>query len=194
MGDHQNGGALLVQGTEQFHHFLAMNGIQVAGRFVGQDQRLVADHCAGNRYALLLPAGQLARSVLGAVRHAHAIHHLGNLLLALAGGHLVVEQGQLDVLGHRQFVDQVEALENEADVLLADRTEALLGVTGNVFVEKPVIAATATNSPWSTSKLTPFRATVSTSSVRYTLYRSCIFSIAFFLCQASSRTSRSRPV
>jgi hypothetical protein len=39
--------------------------------------------------------------------------------LALGGRHAAVDQRQLDVLEHRQVADQVEALEDEADLAVA---------------------------------------------------------------------------
>lgn len=39
VGDHHDGGALLVQLGEQIHHLLAVLGIKVASRLVGEDGR-----------------------------------------------------------------------------------------------------------------------------------------------------------
>jgi hypothetical protein len=43
----------------------------------------------------------------------------------------VVQQGKLDILANRQFVDQVEALEDEADVALAGFRQLGFGQAGN---------------------------------------------------------------
>ncbi len=48
--------------------FFRRCAIEVAGRFVGDDQRRVGDDCAGNRDALLLSARQLRRIVMRTVR------------------------------------------------------------------------------------------------------------------------------
>ncbi len=56
----------------------------------------------------------------GAVGDAHAVHYLGDAPFTLTGRHVVVEQRELDVFCNVQLVDQVKALENEADILLAD--------------------------------------------------------------------------
>ena len=50
----------------------------------------------------------------------HALHDLRHLLLALGGRNVQIAQRQLDVLIDIEFVDQVEALEYEADVALAE--------------------------------------------------------------------------
>src|SRR3546814_7554632 len=60
---------------------------------------------------------------------------------ALACRHIVIEQRQLDILAHRQFIDQVEALEDEADRGLADLGEAALGQPRDLFAVKNIRAA-----------------------------------------------------
>jgi hypothetical protein len=45
----------------------------------------------------------------------------------LGGGDIVVEQSELDILADGELVDQIEALEDEADILLADLGELRLG-------------------------------------------------------------------
>ena len=46
VGDHHDGGALLVELGEQVHHLLAVLGVEVAGGFVGEDELGVGDHGA----------------------------------------------------------------------------------------------------------------------------------------------------
>src|SRR3546814_17547649 len=60
---------------------------------------------------------------------------------ALACRHIVIEQRQPDILAHRQFIDQVEALEDEADRGLADLGEAALGQPRDLFAVKTIRAA-----------------------------------------------------
>jgi len=50
------------------------------------------------------------------VADADALQRLGHPLAPLGGGNLAVEQGDLDVLGHGQVVDEIEALEDKADL------------------------------------------------------------------------------
>ncbi len=140
MRHHQNRRAFLVEGAKHLHDFLPVRGIEVAGRFVSQDERLITDDRACYGDALLLSAGQLSRHVLRSVRDAHTIHGFGDTLLAFAGRHVVIEQRQLDVLGDGQLVDQVEVLEDEADVLLADLAALLLRISSDILVKEEVIA------------------------------------------------------
>ena len=72
-----------VQLLEQVHHRFAVLRVEVAGRLVGEQDRRLAAHGAGDGDALLLTAGELAGQVLGAVRHADALERRGHALLAL---------------------------------------------------------------------------------------------------------------
>ena len=147
VGDHHDGGALLVQLGEQIHHLLAVLGIKVASRLVGEDELGVGDHGAGDGDALLLSARELLREVLGAVGDGHSLHHGRDPLLALRGADVQVAQRQLYVFIDVQLVDEVEALEHEADVALAELgallllqaadllSEQLIGALGGIIQE-----------------------------------------------------------
>ena len=119
VGHHDDGRAFLVELAEHAHDLLAVRGVEVAGRLVGQDQLGLADQGAGDGDALLLAARQLRRPMLGAVRDADLVEHSLDPLPALRCRVIVIEQRELDILAHRKLVDQVEALEDEADVALA---------------------------------------------------------------------------
>ena len=119
--DHANGRALAMQVLEQFHDGFAVARVQIAGGLVGQQDGGLSAQSAGHRHALLLTAGELRRIVPDAVGHADALQRLHHALLAIRRRHfLPVGQRQFDVLIHRQVADQVETLEDEADLLIAD--------------------------------------------------------------------------
>ena len=84
VGDHDDGRAFLVELAEHPHHLLAVGGVEVAGRLVGEDQLGLADQRAGDGDALLLATRQLGRAVLGAVGDADLVEHLVDARLALA--------------------------------------------------------------------------------------------------------------
>src|SRR5258708_35070181 len=54
---------------------------------------------------------------------------------------LVVEQRQFDILGDVQLVDQIEALEDEADGVLAQLGELCLRTACDVLIAEPIFAA-----------------------------------------------------
>ena len=59
MGHHDDGRPLAVQFAEQAHHLLAVLGIQVSRRLVGQNQLRTGHDGTGNGRALLLSSGNL---------------------------------------------------------------------------------------------------------------------------------------
>ena len=61
MGHHDDGRPLAVQFAEQAHHLLAVLGIQVSRRLVGQNQLRTGHDGTGDGRALLLSSGNLAR-------------------------------------------------------------------------------------------------------------------------------------
>jgi hypothetical protein len=65
-------------------HPLAGHLVQRAKRLVHQQQRRGEGERAGNRHALLHPAGQLVRVALGELGEAHQVEHLLRAL-CLAG-------------------------------------------------------------------------------------------------------------
>ena len=63
--DQQHGRAAFLTDLPQgIQHQLARLGVEVAGRFVGEDQRRVVRQRTGNRDTLLLAARQLGRTVV----------------------------------------------------------------------------------------------------------------------------------
>ena len=94
--------------------------VEVAGRLVGQDQRRVGHQRPGDRDPLLLTAGHLTRPVLGPVGQPDPGQRLHRPLPALGLVHPGVAQRQLDVAPGRHRGQQVELLEDEPDLLVAD--------------------------------------------------------------------------
>ena len=109
-----------MQFAQQVHHRFAIRGVQVSGRLIREQNGWIAAQGASHRDALLLTAGELRRIVLHAMRHADALQRLMHALLALRAGHAAIGERQLDVLIHRQIADQVERLEDEADLAIAN--------------------------------------------------------------------------
>jgi hypothetical protein len=78
--------------------------------------------------------------VLHAVRHTDPLESLLHAVLALFGGHAPVGEGQLDVLVDRQVADQVERLEDEADLAVADAGPLGEREVGHLLLVQHVLA------------------------------------------------------
>src|SRR5437773_9123541 len=80
---HADRGAGPVQLAQEIHHRLAAARIEVPGRLVGEQDERFAGHRARHGDALLLAARELAREVLGAMRHPDAFERRFDPLPAL---------------------------------------------------------------------------------------------------------------
>ena len=95
-------------------------GVEVPGGLVRQDDGGIVHQGAGDGDALALTAGQLVGLVVHALPEFDRLQRLHGALLALGGGRSVVDQGQLDVVQGGGPGEQVEGLEDEADLLVPD--------------------------------------------------------------------------
>src|SRR5271168_2781493 len=120
VGHHANGGAIAMQVAQQLHDRFAVFRVQVTSRLVGHQNERIANQRTGHSYALLLTAGELRRVVPEAVGHADAFEGVLDLLLALGGARAAIGQRQLDVFVDGEVADEVERLEDEADLAIAD--------------------------------------------------------------------------
>ena len=93
---------------EQVHDRVAVLGVEVARRFVGEQHGRIAGQRAGDGDPLLLAAGELRGKMLGAVGHADFFERLVDPLFTLGGGHAAVGQRKVHVFINRQVADQVE--------------------------------------------------------------------------------------
>ena len=130
----------LVQLGEELHHFRAVLRVQVTGRLVGKDNLRSGDYRAGYGDALLLTTGELLRIMLGAVADVHPLQDGSNHFLALGWLHTEVGEREFDILEDVQFVYQVEALEDEADIALANLRALLFFEVANFFVAQVIVA------------------------------------------------------
>ena len=121
--DEERAVLLLGQRAEHLEDLAADLRVEVRGRLVGEQDRRLARQGPGDRDALLLAAGEIARQEALAVGQAHGVEHA--LGLGPRGGALEALDVQrvLDVLERRERGEEVELLEDEADRLLADRRQ-----------------------------------------------------------------------
>ena len=140
VGDHDDRRPFAVQFRKKFHYLLSVFRIEVSGRLVGQYELRVGDDGACDGYALLLTAGELLREVFGAVRDVHAVQNFGHAASALRSLHAQIDERQLDILEDVKFVDEVERLEYEADIALAEQRAILFTESGDLLPEQGVAA------------------------------------------------------
>ena len=144
MRDDDHRRLVLGQLAQDAQHLAGQLGVKGRGRLIKAEDVRVQRQCAGNRHALLLPAGKLVRVVVLPVRKPHLRQqglclrfNVGQNLppvLLVVGALLRQELArQHDVLQRRVLGKQVEALEHKAEVqpLFADGFFALrFGVGG----------------------------------------------------------------
>ena len=97
VGYHYDSGALLVQFRKQFHHLLAILGIQISSRLIGKNQLRMRKDGTGDGGALLLTARKLRWEMLGTMGYRHALHHILCTLTALLARYSHIQKWQLDV-------------------------------------------------------------------------------------------------
>ena len=93
---------------------------------------------AGDGDALLLTAGKLRRQVLGAVGETHALERRGDALCPLRRPYAAVDERKFHIFLCGELGDQIEVLENEADLLIADAGELLFAVVLDGDAVEPV--------------------------------------------------------
>ena len=132
MGDQNHGGALFaIEGEQEVEDGVASSAIEIAGGFVGEEDRRVQCEGAGEGDALLLAAGKLDGVVVEAAVESDAGEQF-----ARAGAAAAVAgefHGEEHVLFGGESRDQVIALEDEADFAAADLRHLVLGEVGDVF-------------------------------------------------------------
>jgi hypothetical protein len=118
--NHANGGATLVQFSEQLHHRFAIARIKIAGGFVREQNRRPAAKRSRYRDTLLLTAGELAWQMFCPVRHSHALQSFSHKSFAITRAHTAIGERQFDILIDVEIADKIEALKNEADLAIAN--------------------------------------------------------------------------
>ncbi|MNL20251.1 hypothetical protein D3C87_1414900 [compost metagenome] len=115
MRDHDGGRADLLLDAAQFElHFFAQLGVQVGQGLVQQQHGRADDQRAGQRHALPLATGKLARIAVGMLVQLHQRQRFAHALLAFGAFDLAHLQAEGHVVGHGQVREQRIALEHDA--------------------------------------------------------------------------------
>lgn len=116
---------VLVELLKKLHDFAALIAVEIAGGFVRKDEAGLGDEGAGDADKLLLAAGKLIGVEILFADEVEAVEHVADDRAAFPTWDVAVGEGDLEIFGDGEFVEQVVALENEAMVFLL-QGEALL--------------------------------------------------------------------
>ena len=111
---------------EQVEHLHRTPGVEVAGRLVGKHHRRLVHQRTCDRHALQLATRQQVGRVVCSPPKPHAAEHLARTPVGLSLRLLQQPQGQGHVLRQAQMRQDVEGLENEAEVPAAQACEAVV--------------------------------------------------------------------
>src|SRR5438034_1229852 len=107
---------------EHGHDFGAGAAVEIARRLVGQQDRGSIDNRTGDGYALLFAPGKLVRMMVGSARQADQFKRLHRPIASRARAEPAgsVQHRQLNILQRRSASQQMKALKDETDFLVAD--------------------------------------------------------------------------
>jgi hypothetical protein len=134
--------------AEQIHHHVTALRIERRRRFVGEDNRRIAGDRARDRDALLLAAAEIGRIRVAFGAESHLLQERGRPLACLAARHALEIERERDVRFGGERREEVEALEDESNVVEPDARQILFSKRGHVAAEDVNRAAAgAENAP-----------------------------------------------
>ena len=133
MGDHDDGVSLGVEVVEDLHDFAAGGGVEVAGGLVGEEDVGLADEGAGDGDALELAAGELLGVVSEPSAESEALGVVAGEPSPFGLGDAAVDEWEGDVVDDVEVVEEVEGLEDEADVFVAEEGESAVAAVGHAL-------------------------------------------------------------
>lgn len=140
MGDKKQCSAFaLLQIEEQFDDGVSGVLIEVACWLIGEKNLGACRKGAGDGNALLLAARKLSRIMIKTVAKADPFQGFGGAGRCI--GQAPELHGDRHVLDCRESGDEMEGLENDADVFTADAGQCFLGFSGKIFPGQNDIAA-----------------------------------------------------
>src|SRR5262245_18692054 len=118
--DQERDATFSVEPLEDLHDLDRSAAVERAGRLVGQDDRRMIDQRSRDCDALLLSARKLIRMTVLAPGQSDGVERLLRASPSLHRRDTSVEHRHLNVLDRRCAREQIEALKNETDLLVAD--------------------------------------------------------------------------
>ena len=138
VGHKYDGIASLVYILQQAHDLVGGYGVEVPGRFIGQDERWVVHKRAGSGHALTLAPGELVWLVVHAVGQPNGFQRLGGFLQPFRLGITGIDERQHHILQCRGTRKQVKSLENEPDLLVPDLRQGIIIKFANVVIVEEI--------------------------------------------------------
>src|SRR6185369_6840423 len=115
--------------------------MQVAGRFVCQNELRLCNQCACNGDKLLLPTRQLIGIEILLTDNLKSVQNVGDHGFPFASTDVAVGKRNIEVFVHSQVVQQMILLEDKSDMTLIEFRPSLWFQEVNVFAEETVFAA-----------------------------------------------------
>src|SRR6266446_10509353 len=125
---------LAIELCKQEQDFFRRFGVQVARRFIRDQNRRVGDNGPRDCDALLLPARKLPRIMFHAVCQADGLKSGFDVSLSFGFAQMRQEQGQFDIFKCGQNGNQIVKLKHQANVPRAPRCQLAFVHRGNLFV------------------------------------------------------------
>ena len=142
--DNDRDALLAIECNERLHDLMRGAGIEVASRFVCQQQTRRVDQCPGDGDALLLSTGELSRRVafaLGQTEQCQSLPRPRNTRPGTDGTLCRIEQWQSDILDRTGAGQQIETLKHEAEAFTANAGQLRLGQPGHVDTLEEILSA-----------------------------------------------------
>src|SRR5262245_13361489 len=132
MSDQNNRMPALIKIFEEHHDFFARFGIEIAGRFVGQNDGRIVYQSARDRDALALTAREFVRLVVQTITESHLPQHVRGALPSRFRVDAGVNKRELYIPQAVSTRKKIECLKNKADFAIANAREFVVAHAGNV--------------------------------------------------------------
>jgi len=115
--DQHDGPAFRMQSAEELHDVAGGLAVEIAGRFVGEDDARFVDEGPGDGHPLPLATGKLVGPVMSPVPHADLVEDLEDPVsrarLRISG----ISQGKQGIAADAEAGQEIEGLEDESDLV-----------------------------------------------------------------------------
>jgi len=131
--DDEDGLLFGIEFEEKRADFPGVVGIEVACRFVGEQQERLVDESTAESDALTFAAGELARSVADAAAQADPVEEFATAILFCGPDARTGQKRDEDVFENGKLREEVVVLKDEADARTAETGEIVRGEGERIF-------------------------------------------------------------